>query len=61
LPAAYRGIAPTGIGTELAPCGGRATGDGRQVARITAMIHRKGAIFQGLLIGKPIAENHVLK
>ena len=31
------------------------------VAQITAITHRKGAIFQGLLTGKPITENHVLK
>ncbi len=33
----------------------------KPVARITAITHRKGAIFQGLLTGKPITENHVLK
>ncbi len=33
----------------------------RAGARITAITHRKGAIFQGLLTGKPITENHVLK
>ncbi len=33
----------------------------KPVARIAAITHRKGAIFQGLLTGKPITENHVLK
>ena len=33
----------------------------KSVAQITAITHRKGAIFQGLLTGKPITENHVLK
>ena len=33
----------------------------KPVAQITAITHRKGAIFQGLLTGKPITENHVLK
>ena len=33
----------------------------KPVARITAITHRKDAIFQGLLTGKPITENHVLK
>ncbi len=33
----------------------------KPVARITAITHRKNAIFQGLLTGKPITENHVLK
>lgn len=33
----------------------------KPVARITAITHRRGAIFQGLLTGKPITENHVLK
>ncbi len=33
----------------------------KPVAKITAITHRKGAIFQGLLTGKPITENHVLK
>lgn len=33
----------------------------KPVARITAITHRTGAIFQGLLTGKPITENHVLK
>jgi len=33
----------------------------KPVARITAITHRRNAIFQGLLTGKPITENHVLK
>ncbi|MFZ5781239.1 MAG: UbiD family decarboxylase [Pseudomonadota bacterium] len=33
----------------------------KPVAKVTAITHRKGAIFQGLLTGKPITENHVLK
>lgn len=33
----------------------------KPTAKITAITHRKGAIFQGLLTGKPITENHVLK
>ncbi len=33
----------------------------KPVAKITAITHRTGAIFQGLLTGKPITENHVLK
>ena len=33
----------------------------KSVAQITAITHRTGAIFQGLLTGKPITENHVLK
>ena len=28
---------------------------------MTAITHRKDAIFQGLLTGKPITENHILK
>jgi len=31
------------------------------VARISAITHRKDPIFQGLLTGKPITENHILK
>ena len=31
------------------------------VARITAITHRKNPIFQGLLTGKPVTENHILK
>src|SRR5712691_7687158 len=33
----------------------------KPVARITAITHRKKPIFQGLLTGKPITENHILK
>jgi 4-hydroxy-3-polyprenylbenzoate decarboxylase/2,5-furandicarboxylate decarboxylase 1 len=33
----------------------------KPVARITAITHRKQPIFQGLLTGKPITENHILK
>jgi len=33
----------------------------KPVARITAITHRKNPIFQGLLTGKPITENHILK
>jgi len=33
----------------------------KPVARITAITHRKRPIFQGLLTGKPITENHILK
>lgn len=33
----------------------------KPTAKITAITHRKNAIFQGLLTGKPITENHVLK
>lgn len=33
----------------------------KPVAKITAITHRKDAIFQGLLTGKPITENHILK
>src|SRR5882724_4631152 len=29
--------------------------------RVTAITHRKGALFQGLLTGKPVTENHILK
>jgi 2,5-furandicarboxylate decarboxylase 1 len=31
------------------------------VARITAVTHRLNPIFQGLLTGKPVTENHILK
>jgi 4-hydroxy-3-polyprenylbenzoate decarboxylase/2,5-furandicarboxylate decarboxylase 1 len=31
------------------------------VARIAAITHRRNPIFQGLLTGKPITENHILK
>jgi 4-hydroxy-3-polyprenylbenzoate decarboxylase/2,5-furandicarboxylate decarboxylase 1 len=33
----------------------------KPVAKITAITHRKKPIFQGLLTGKPITENHILK
>jgi 4-hydroxy-3-polyprenylbenzoate decarboxylase/2,5-furandicarboxylate decarboxylase 1 len=33
----------------------------KPVARVTAITHRKNAIFQGLLTGKPVTENHILK
>ena len=33
----------------------------KPVARITAITHRRNAIFQGLLTGKPVTENHILK
>jgi 4-hydroxy-3-polyprenylbenzoate decarboxylase/2,5-furandicarboxylate decarboxylase 1 len=33
----------------------------KPTARVTAITHRKDAIFQGLLTGKPITENHILK
>ena len=33
----------------------------KPVARITAITHRRKPIFQGLLTGKPITENHILK
>jgi 4-hydroxy-3-polyprenylbenzoate decarboxylase/2,5-furandicarboxylate decarboxylase 1 len=33
----------------------------KPVARVTAITHRRNAIFQGLLTGKPITENHILK
>lgn len=33
----------------------------KPVAKVTAITHRKDAIFQGLLTGKPITENHILK
>ncbi len=33
----------------------------KPVARITAITHRRQAIFQGLLTGKPVTENHILK
>ena len=33
-------------------------GDGPTV---TAITHRKDPIFQGLLTGKPVTENHILK
>jgi len=33
----------------------------KPVARITAITHRRKPIFQGLLTGKPVTENHILK
>jgi 4-hydroxy-3-polyprenylbenzoate decarboxylase/2,5-furandicarboxylate decarboxylase 1 len=33
----------------------------KPVARITAITHRNQPIFQGLLTGKPVTENHILK
>ena len=33
----------------------------KPLARITAITHRKAPIFQGLLTGKPVTENHILK
>jgi 4-hydroxy-3-polyprenylbenzoate decarboxylase/2,5-furandicarboxylate decarboxylase 1 len=33
----------------------------KPVARVTAITHRKQPIFQGLLTGKPVTENHILK
>lgn len=33
----------------------------KPTAKVTAITHRKDAIFQGLLTGKPVTENHVLK
>jgi 4-hydroxy-3-polyprenylbenzoate decarboxylase/2,5-furandicarboxylate decarboxylase 1 len=33
----------------------------KPVARVTAITHRKKPIFQGLLTGKPVTENHILK
>jgi 2,5-furandicarboxylate decarboxylase 1 len=33
----------------------------KPVATITAITHRKNPIFQGLLTGKPVTENHILK
>jgi len=33
----------------------------RPTAKVTAITHRKNAIFQGLLTGRPITENHILK
>ena len=33
----------------------------KPTAKVTAITHRKDAIFQGLLTGKPITENHILK
>jgi 2,5-furandicarboxylate decarboxylase 1 len=33
----------------------------KPTAKVTAITHRRGGIFQGLLTGKPITENHILK
>src|SRR5262249_51938492 len=33
----------------------------KPVATITAITHRRNPIFQGLLTGKPVTENHILK
>src|SRR2546429_1959016 len=33
----------------------------KPLARITAITHRKKPYFQGLLTGKPVTENHILK
>ena len=33
----------------------------KPLATVTAITHRKNPIFQGLLTGKPITENHILK
>jgi 2,5-furandicarboxylate decarboxylase 1 len=33
----------------------------KPVARVTAITHRRNAVFQGLLTGKPVTENHILK
>jgi 4-hydroxy-3-polyprenylbenzoate decarboxylase/2,5-furandicarboxylate decarboxylase 1 len=33
----------------------------KPVAKITAITHRQKPIFQGLLTGKPVTENHILK
>jgi 4-hydroxy-3-polyprenylbenzoate decarboxylase/2,5-furandicarboxylate decarboxylase 1 len=33
----------------------------KPVATVTAITHRNKAIFQGLLTGKPVTENHILK
>lgn len=33
----------------------------KPVAKITAITHREKPIFQGLLTGKPVTENHILK
>jgi 4-hydroxy-3-polyprenylbenzoate decarboxylase/2,5-furandicarboxylate decarboxylase 1 len=33
----------------------------KPVAHVTAITHRKQPIFQGLLTGKPVTENHILK
>ena len=33
----------------------------KPIGRITAITHRRNPIFQGLLTGKPVTENHILK
>jgi 4-hydroxy-3-polyprenylbenzoate decarboxylase/2,5-furandicarboxylate decarboxylase 1 len=33
----------------------------KPLGRITAITHRRNPIFQGLLTGKPVTENHILK
>ena len=33
----------------------------KPIGRITAITHRRDPIFQGLLTGKPVTENHILK
>jgi 4-hydroxy-3-polyprenylbenzoate decarboxylase/2,5-furandicarboxylate decarboxylase 1 len=33
----------------------------KPIARVTAITHRHDPIFQGLLTGKPVTENHILK
>ena len=33
----------------------------KPLARVTAITHRKKPVFQGLLTGKPVTENHILK
>lgn len=46
----------------LAEYTGYYTGTSRKpVARVKAVTHRKDAYFQGLLTGKPVTENHLLK
>lgn len=37
------------------------TAKDQPAARITAITHRRNPIFQGLLTGKPVTENHILK
>lgn len=38
-----------------------ATGRGQPAAVVTAITHRRNPIFQALLTGKPVTENHILK
>ena len=33
----------------------------KPLARVTAITHRNKPVFQGLLTGKPVTENHILK